>query len=287
MNSTLKKYLPHSLYIAVYKAYKYGQYIFLNKKENINLVHFTKPTLKDVTYKDISYKIMIDPENGLIDKDIYNNGIWEPEILEILKEHVQENSKCLDIGANIGQHSMCMAAIAKKGKVYSFEPLPKLVNQINQSIQANNFTNVTVCNFGLSNKNEVKEIYLDNLNIGRTTFDKRDEATSVERAEVKVFDDFWNESDRIDFMKMDVEGYEYYALQGMKKNIATYHPKMLIEFTPLFYKKMNISSEELLTFILDLGYRIYDIDQNKKEITKDTIQAFLESTPIQTNILCL
>lgn len=286
MKSKIKKYLPNFLYILVYTTYKYIRSNVFGKKDNSNLIHFTKPILKDVSYKGICYKIKIDPKNGLIDKEIYNNGVWEPEILEVLKENISQESVCLDIGANIGQHTLYMASLANKGRVYSFEPLKKLVDQIKESVIANNFKNIEIYNFGLSNTSETLNIYLDNLNIGRSTFDKRKEASSIEKADIKVFDDIWGDN-KIDFLKMDVEGYEYYALQGMKNNILKSHPKMLLEFTPLFYNKMNISSSEILEFILNLNYKIYDIDNNRKEVTKQNIQEFLTHTPIQTNILCL
>jgi hypothetical protein len=123
--------------------------------------------------------------------------------------------------------------------------------------------------------------------MGNTTFKKRLGASGSALVETKVFDSFWQSREKIDFIKMDVEGYEYYALLGMKKSIEQYHPTMIIEFSPLFYKKMNISSSEFLQFIFDLGYTVYDLDQNKREVTPSNMEDFIASTVIQTNILCI
>jgi FkbM family methyltransferase len=287
IKSKLRKYLPDFIYNFVYKVYKYFNYYILGQSENIDLISFTKPVFKKVELDGVSFYIKIDPNNGLVDKEIYSRGIWEPEILAEISRHIKTDSICLDVGANIGQHSLYMASIAREGKVYAFEPLVRLAEQIRESVKQNNFKNVEVLQFGLSNKNAIQKIYLDNLNIGRTTFDERSEASSVETAELKVFDEYWQDKSKIDFIKMDVEGYEYYAMLGMKNILSSYHPALLVEFTPVFYEKMGVSSKEILEYIFSFGYKIYDLEQNKKEILPADINEFLNQTKIQTNILCL
>jgi FkbM family methyltransferase len=291
IKSQLKKYLPNKLYFLFYSLFKYARYLLSNQtareKDELTLIHFTKPLYKKVVLDDISFEIKLDPHNGLVDKEIYAKGVWEAEMLREIRTHLTKDSVCLDIGSNIGQHALYISKVATNGKVYAFDPIKKLTDQITESINKNNITNIEVCNFGLSDKEEVKDIYLNNLNMGNTTFKKRLGASDVIKAETKVFDTFWNNRSKIDFVKIDVEGYEYYCLLGMKESIKAYHPKMVIEFSPIFYNKMDISNEEFLNYIFDLGYKIYDLDDNKKEITKETIPAFLEHTPSQTNILCI
>lgn len=290
IKSLLKKYLPKKVYFFCYKTYKYLQYAFSDKtpvtKQELSLANFLSPLFKRVTIDDISFEIKLNPNNGLVDKEIYSKGSWEPNMLREIRKHISKTSICLDIGANIGQHSLYMATVATHGKVYAFDPIPSLAKQIQESVSKNNYNNVEVFTFGLSNENIIKEIYLNNLNMGNTTFKKRLGASSVEKAETKIFDDFWNERAQIDFIKMDVEGYEYYALLGMKKSLEKYKPVMIIEFSPLFYSKMNIDSRDVLTYIFSLGYHIYDLDHNREKITKDNMSAFLTRTTIQTNILC-
>ena len=291
IKSKCKKYLPDSIYFFIYKVFIHTRYIISNKGpldfEKLQLAKFTKSEVATVTVDDISFKIKLDPNNGLVDKEIYSKGSWEPEMLREIRSHLKENSVCLDVGSNIGQHTLYMSRAARAGKVYAFEPIPSLSDQIKESKELNNIKNIEVCNFGLSNTNESKEIYLNNLNMGNTTFKKRLGASSTLMVETRVFDDFWAMRGQIDFIKIDVEGYEYYALQGMEKSVRLYRPTMIIEFSPIFYNNMNISSREFLEYIFGLGYRVYDLDNNKLEITQDTSTAFISNTPSQTNILCL
>jgi FkbM family methyltransferase len=287
VKSSIKKYIPNDAYALLYSVYKYLKAILGLEKNQLSLIYFTKPIFKKVSCEGIQFSLKLDPNNGSVDKEIFLRGVYEPDVLRKIKENITDNSVCLDVGANIGQHSLFMASIAKSGKVYSFEPLKSLSTQIQESIQENKYTNIEVYNFGVSNSDEKKEIYLDNLNMGRTTFDPRVEASSKQIAEVKVFDRFWNKRGKIDFIKMDVEGYEYFALQGMRESLELYHPAILFEFTPVFYKKMGIESGEVLLYLLSLGYRLFDIEKGDLEITQENVLVCVENTPVQTNILCI
>lgn len=279
------------MYFFIYTIYKKIQFFFLQQSDlnmrELDLTLFIKPVFQKVTVEDISFEILLDPNNGLVDTEIYTKGVWEEDILLEIKKHITRDSVCLDIGSNIGQHALYMSQIAVNGTVYAFEPVPKLAQQIQQSVVANNIHNITVCHFGLSNKNETRDIYLNNLNMGNTTFKKRLGASDVIQVETKLFDDFWGDTRKIDFIKIDIEGYEYYCLLGMKKTLEKYHPTMIIEFSPIFYNKMNISSADFLQYIFGFGYKIYDLDDTKKKILSEGIQEFIERTPSQTNILCI
>lgn len=289
--SLLKKYLPDWAYYALYRIFKKIEYLFSDKntldKQELLLASFTQPVFKTVKIDNISFDIKLDPNNGLVDKEIYAKGSWEPEMLREIGHHINEESVCLDIGANIGQHSLFMAKIAQKGRVYAFDPITKLTTQIKESVEKNSLSNIEVLNFGLSNENKIIDIYLNNLNMGNTTFKKRLGASSVEKAETKIFDSFWESRGKIDFVKIDVEGYEYYCLLGMKESLRKYHPKIILEFTPLFYNKMGIKNEEIIELLFNLGYSLYDLEKNREELTRDNMQDFLKRVTIQTNLLCI
>lgn len=291
LKSKVKKYLPDIVYFFIYRLLIKARYHFSarTKEDAVRLEFssFTSSLFKKVIVDGVSFEIKLDPNNGLVDKEIFSRGVWEPEMLKEIGAHIHPNSVCLDVGSNIGQHALYMASIVLSGKVYAFEPIKKLTDQIQESVSKNCITNIEICQFGLSNENESKDIYLNNLNMGNTTFKKRIGASSVARAETKIFDEFWGEKGKIDFLKLDVEGYEYYALLGMKKSLEKYHPTIIFEFSPVFYNKMNISSKDILNYLFSLGYAMYDLEDSKKEITKENSPKFIENTPTQTNILCL
>lgn len=287
LKSALRKYLPEKAYQGLYALWILFLQLDPRNTQKNALIFFTKPTWKTVAVDDVSFEILLDPKNGSVDKEIYLHGVYEPEILRLLRAYVAEDSVCLDVGSNIGQHALFMAHLAKEGKVYAFEPIKSLFEQINKSKERNNFENLMVENIGLSDKNEVVTIHINNLNFGMSTIIPRKDFNASETIRTRIFSDFWNDRLRIDVVKIDVEGYEYQVLRGMEKELRKYSPVILFEFSPIFYKKINIKNEAILEFLFDIGYELFDVEKGNQEITKGAIEPFLLSTPHQTNILCL
>lgn len=287
IKSILRKYLPEGIYRKLYTLW----ILFLQlDSKNIKkgaLLYFTEPTWKKVVVDDVAFEMLLDPKNGSVDKEIYVHGVYEIEILRLLRKYINEHSVCLDIGSNIGQHALFMAKVAKKGKVYAFEPIKSLAEQIIKSKERNNLNNMEIENIGLSDKNEEVVIHINNLNFGMSTIIPREDFSAEETISTRIFTDFWNDRSRIDVVKIDVEGFEYQVLCGMEKCLRKYSPIILFEFSPIFYKKINIQSNKILELLFDIGYRLFDIEKDNKEITRGTVHSFLLSTPHQTNILCL
>jgi FkbM family methyltransferase len=90
-----------------------------------------------------------DKDESIIKMIQVNNGYYEPEITMLLKEIIQDNSICLDVGANIGAISAVMAALAKDGDVHSFEPIPENFNYLKTNIKNSKLPNCHINNVGL------------------------------------------------------------------------------------------------------------------------------------------
>lgn len=66
-------------------------------------------------------------------------------------------------------------------------------------------------------------------------------------------------------IKIDVEGFEYEVLRGLKENLITHSPKILLELHLTYLENRSISADEILNSLLSYGYKLYDLD--KKEIS--------------------
>jgi len=287
IKSVLRKYLPEKVYQALYTLWILFLQLDPRNARNNTLIFFTKSTWKTVRVDDISFEILLDPKNGSVDKEIYLHGAYEPSILRLLRTYIRDDSICLDVGSNIGQHAIFMAHIAKNGAVYAFEPVKSLFEQITKSKKRNKIENLIIENVALSDKNEVVSIHINNLNLGMSTIIPRKDFSAHENIRARIFSDYWKNRSRIDVIKIDVEGYEYQVLRGMEKELRKYSPVILLEFSPIFYKKINIQDKVILEFLFDIGYKLFDVEKGNKEIAIGEIESFLQSTPHQTNILCL
>lgn len=282
----LRKYLPNKLYFLIYKIFKKvrrtPQTAKLEKQ-----TFFTKRGKYVFVLDDIKFDMVLDPDNGGVDSEIYADGVYEPEILTIIKDSLKSESIFVDIGANIGQHSLFASRFAKK--VYSFEPIGKIYQQFMESISLNGFDNIQVQNYALGNQEITLPIYGNANNMGASSVVSTENRKKIQDIEVKRFDDVSEALgiERVNFIKIDVEGYEFDVLLGAKQSIQKFHPILLIEFSPYFYKQIDITiSNKIIEFLEQNNYVIYDIGdgiRDRKVITSKTDISMIE----QTNFICV
>lgn len=286
LKSLIKGHLPKRVYFFLYRIYKYWEVFVLGRNTELSLVNFTKPCFRELRYGDIGFSLLIDPDNGTVDKEIFVHGKWEERNVDVIRKYVSSDSICLDVGANIGHHTLVMASIAKTGRVHAFEPLPNLCRQIERSLRENSVDNVVVHGYGLSDRSYEADISVDLLNIGKTTLDAQRRGSRLETVSIRRFDEIWNVDDKISFVKMDVEGHEYQALKGMGDMLKRDHPVILFEYSPVFYNSNGTDGREMLSFIFDMGYVILKADDLSGKIYS-TPQEVMKDFEFQTDLLCI
>jgi FkbM family methyltransferase len=174
-----------------------------------------------------------------ISKEIKINGIYEKDLYFVLQKflEINKNAVCLDVGANIGNHTLTMGQYAKK--VYAFEPVPEIFEVLSKNINENKLNKkVKLCNFGLSNNDQILEIAIERSgNIGRSGIvnsgvQSRDSKYEIQQIQVKTGDETVQKYsiNRVDFIKMDIEGHETEAILGLKETIQKFRPVMCIEW---------------------------------------------------------
>ncbi len=201
----------------------------------------------------------------LISTEIALKGRYEGDELLCLKsdlfEKMGQRRVCLDVGANIGNHSLFFADMF--ATVYAFEPNPRTFRllQINSELA----NNIIPLNIGASDRQETMTAYQDALNIGSTTVHKdlsdykvANKVTAVTKMEIALdrVDDLLPAEDhgRVDFVKFDVEGHEPYALEGMRQILQASNPVVAMEVSKMSFQGGKSPSVEVLR---DLGYSVF------------------------------
>lgn len=168
-----------------------------------------------------------------------------------------ESSTAIDVGANIGWTVLLLARIAKKGTVWGFEPEPRNFEDCQTNIKLNSFGNVTLFPIGLGDANGrvLMEIRTPSNRGGNRVALHPGE--SVHQVEVARLDDFGPASKlvNIDLIKIDVEGYELQVLRGAEKMLRKHRPALFIEVDENNLRDQGDSAEELVRFIMKVGYR--------------------------------
>jgi FkbM family methyltransferase len=183
-------------------------------------------------------------------------GAYESETLSLFKKMIKPGMICIDAGAQTGFYTLIMAGIAgSAGKVYSFEPNPVAYDLLKKNIIANELSNrVTAHNLGLSDTNEeIVASEVSNMYIVGKIDGARETRMKVVRCDNLVHS-------KVDFIKIDIEGSEPKAIEGMSELINTYHPIIVSEINEYWLKgRAQISSQLYLDQLKSFGYDVYDV----------------------------
>lgn len=181
----------------------------------------------------------------------------------------------VDVGSNIGYVLLKMAQIGgTNSKVYGFEPDPVNYQACATNVKLNAFKNISLLNIGLGS--EEQELYLGVHTVsnrgGNRVVAEVDMAIDSARIQVVKLDEFVSEHriEKIDLIKIDVEGYELHVLQGAAHTLQTSKPILFIELDDTNLKAQGHSSKELVKFVKELGYEAYHAE-NGNVITTDQL----------------
>jgi len=195
-----------------------------------------------------------------------------------VKDFVKEDSHVIDAGANIGIFSIFASQYAKSGKIYAFEPASETFKILKENTAY--YENIEVFKLALGNENKKGKIRIFSISkevstlVDSSVADKFSQNFGEfieEEIEVVKLDEFLmqNKIPKIDFIKIDVEGYELKVLDGAKETIkkyspviavSAYHepsdkvkmPQLILSFNPNYKYKLNkIGEEDFIFYIID------------------------------------
>jgi FkbM family methyltransferase len=153
-------------------------------------------------------------------------GRYEQHLVNVFKNYIQDDFVIIDGGAHLGMHSLRLSDLVPNGHVYSFEASPRTYDKLNQTIEYNNIHNITLYNNALYSENVdahvIEHIHADQdtVKIGYNVNHKNIKATALDSLEL----------DKLDFIKLDIEGGEYHAILGAEQTIKKYKPIITYEY---------------------------------------------------------
>jgi len=217
------------------------------------------------------YKIYFEPEYDIDDRNellkgithVISEGLLFPEFFNP-QVNLKQGNIVLDIGSFIGLSSMIFSKkFGEEGKVYAIEPV--MHNVIRKNIEENNINNVYVIPKAIGN--EVGKTEIEISDYGGDASITRRESTKDYYKKKKIIElttlDFLVkelELERIDFIKMDIEGAEELAIRGADNIIKQFRPKWSISSYHIDFNN-EPQHNKLVNLMLDYGYRIKQIDK--------------------------
>ena len=194
-----------------------------------------------------------------VGKSLSEYGEWSESEVELIKGLVPKNEVIIEIGSNIGTHTVPLAKhLSNGGKIYAFEPQSQNRKLLEQNIKDNDIENVQISKIAISSKegkaymNTFANDKLSNYGDARIF---RDEFDNSECVQVKTLDEFFYDNfdgeNSVRLIKFDVQGQELNVIIGSEKLINEYKPILYLE-------NDNIeTSKKLIDKIKSLGYIMF------------------------------
>jgi FkbM family methyltransferase len=232
------------------------------KNRNINQIDLTNIEVVELS----NFKMYVPKDDPQVGIHIFENKIYESRTTEFIKNNLAPGSIFIDIGANIGYFSMLAAAIiGSNGKVFAFEPGQTNCKFLLINKNLNKFNNIEI--FPLAAMNHKDIFQYDSSGSNGFVGDVDENIARVFESSVVMsttVDDICATTDRLDMIKIDIEGAEYLAIKGAKETIKKHRPTIISEFSPdalLAVSKID-SSEYLRLLLEDQAYKIYALTES-------------------------
>lgn len=243
---------------------------------------------------DNSYVLTLDLREHMQSR-IFWLGYYNLDIVAVLNNVLKAGMTVIDVGANIGEISMVSAKrVGPVGRVIAFEPLHTIADSLERNIANNNLSCISVIRHGASDHTGDARIYLKPNTIGDeapntglgTLYPQEAESVdnSAEWIKLARLDDLpeIRSLDRIDLIKIDIEGAELACLRGARNTIEQHRPILIVEVQRDSCERAGYDQNDILVLLTEFGYNFYRIGRHGKAsmISIDDLEDF-------QNVLCV
>ncbi len=186
----------------------------------------------------------------------------EPINTQIISRLLKKGMTCLDVGGNIGYYVLLeRQLVGDEGRIIAFEPLPRNYQFLQKNIQLQNVKNISAYNFACGDTEGKATFFVNKKSNGcKVIADGVEPPDSslgtLTEVPIKILDPFIEELklERVDFVRMDSEGYELHIFKGLRKTLEKFKPIISIE---LHKRQLGVDgTKEFFKLMKDLDYEV-------------------------------
>jgi len=226
---------------------------------------------------------------GNVSRDLYLGQI-EDDVVEFLKWYLRPGMVAMDIGANIGIYSLLIAKyVGASGSVHAFEPTPRTFEQLCANYELNGFTCVQLNQLAVADKSGTSTFYLYNQ-CGMNSMRRQDwvgkplEQIVVETISLDEYVLAKN-LQRVDLLKIDVEGAELTVFKGARSLLCSLNPPVVVcEFADKTTRNFGYQTASLRDYLESLGYQLFRWNSESGRLVPEPIRPNYE---IYANLVCI
>lgn len=233
-------------------------YKIVVKSENITISYM------GVELKAPSHDLGIVP--GLI------GGYYEKAELTVYKALLRKASMIVDVGGNIGLYTVIGARYMNPmGRIVTFEPVPSNVDHLKINISLNSVEKkVTVEPLAIGENDGMIDLFISEKSLGNHSASSDNAGKNSKKISINKtsIDNYYrkNNIENLDILKIDIEGYDYFALKGALKTINKYKPTLFIEFIPDLVRNCGINPEDFGSILFKLYDHCFVVDELKNTL---------------------
>lgn len=204
----------------------------------------------------------------------------EREVRELARL-IEPNTLTLDVGAHIGEYTYAICRhLGQDGRVIAIEPIPDLAQLIERAVRRLRLP-VTVINCALSSTAGSADLCIPvaagRRKLGFASLESKTADGEVCRVALRTLDEICGDnSQRISFIKIDVEGHELQVLRGGEKTLRRHRPNLLIEIEQ---RHSPIPIDQTFGFLESLGYRGEFLDGANRRVPLSTFDPAVHQVP--------
>ena len=244
---------------------------FLKNRKSTKISRQLGDGVKSVIVESKNGTLAVDPRDLEVGLKLRNNGSYGLDEIARINELITTQSNVLVVGAHIG--SLVIPIAKNCNKVVAIEANPNNFNLLKTNLHLNKSENVTIHNIAASSKQEIIKFQMNVVNSGgskrlpkNNEYMYRYDNPEVIEVQAHSLDEYLDENN-FDLVLIDIEGSEYFAMQGMEKILSNCNT-LIAEFLPHHLKNIaDVTVEQFLSLI-------------PKQFTQLTIPSKNETHPI-------
>lgn len=202
----------------------------------------------------------------------WKHGMLESYETENIKNMISEDMVVLDIGANIGYYTLIFSdLVGNGGVVYAFEPDPDNYMTLTENVKANHCNNVVALSKAVAQKNGSVTLYRNEGNRGdHSIHDYTGDKKNTVIVDCVSLDSYFSQGTKVHFVKMDIQGAEPEAFEGMKRILKENTDIMLLtELMPANYADTGKGAQDFLKMLdHEYGFIVYYVDGTRKKLVR-------------------
>jgi FkbM family methyltransferase len=184
-----------------------------------------------------------------------------------LNSVVHRSSIVADVGANQGLYTLWLARVATEGRIYAFEPDPELFRCLENNVLQNRLPNVSTIQAAAGDRSGALVFTANQLNRGDNRISRKAlEDPGAKLVQAVTLDEIIS-SQRLDLLKIDVQGFELEVLSGAQKTLTS-NPNLtiLFEFWPYGLRQAGHQPVELWNLLREAGFTIAALTRDPRQL---------------------